>query len=141
MDLGSVGLGVLGGLLAWIAANFFGSPIRNFFTLRTEIRHEMMRLENVSPPKPHWTYPQYSKEDLERMTRDSKQAQATLRSLGTRLKALGETEPAVRAVRLLGFDPMGAALGLIGLSNVFLEHGKDRFQFREQVRKALKLPL
>lgn len=122
--------------------NFFGRPIRDFFTLRTEIRHEMLRLENVPAPKPHWKFPTYTEDNLERLMRPSKEAQATFRSLGTKLKAFSETEWAAnKAVKLLGYNPLDAAQGLIGLSNTFAKYGEERAEHRDRITRSLRLPL
>src|SRR5690242_17900310 len=120
-------LSLLTGIAGWLVAEFFGRPFRAFFQMRTEIRQEMLRLENVPPPKPHWTYPTYTRDDLDRLMKPSSDAKVTFRGLGTRLKAFTETERgATKAVEFLGFNPADAALGLIGLSNVFDKHGEER---------------
>jgi hypothetical protein len=52
----------------------------------------MLRLANVPAPDPKWTYPTYSKDDLDRLFRPTLEVQSTFRSLGTRMMAFGETE-------------------------------------------------
>jgi hypothetical protein len=133
--------GFLGGVLGALASDFVRKPFRQFFTLRTEIRQEMLRLANVPPPDPKWTYPTYSKDELERLLGPSREAQSKLRNLGTRMMAFAETERlAAKCVRLLGFEPLEAARGLIGLSNSFVEYGAERAAHRSRVNKALRLP-
>lgn len=135
-------IGLVAAAVGWIATEFFARPIRNFFTLRTEIRHEMLRLENVGAPHPDWTYPKFTEEAIEKLNQPSKEAQAIFRTLGTKLKAFDETEwPANTGVRILGFDPIAAAGGLIGLSNCYGTYGRERASHRETVRRGLRLPL
>jgi hypothetical protein len=45
-------IGFVGGVLGALLVDFVRAPIRQFFTLRTEIRHEMLRLANVPAPDP-----------------------------------------------------------------------------------------
>jgi hypothetical protein len=105
-------IGVLGGVLGALITDFVRTPFRQFFTLRTEIRHEMLRLSNVSAPDPSWRVPTYSEETLEKLFRPSREAQTTLRGLGTRLIAFAETELiAANSVRYLGYDPLSAGQG------------------------------
>ena len=111
-------VGFLGGVLGAFGTDFVRTPFRQFFILRTEIRHEMLRIANVPAPDPTWTYPTYSEDALERLFRPSREAETTLRSLGTRMMAFGEAEwMAANCTRALGFDPLEAGRGLIGLSN------------------------
>ena len=108
-------IGFVGGVLGALLVDFVRTPIRQFFTLRTEIRHEMLWLADVPAPDPKWTYPTYSEDVLDQLRRPSREAQTTLRSLGTRMRAFGETERiAATCVRLIGYDPLDAASGLIG---------------------------
>jgi hypothetical protein len=101
----------------------------------------MLRLANVPAPDPKWTYPTYSKDDLDRLFRPTLEVQSTFRSLGTRMMAFGETElVAAKCVQLLGFDPLEAAHGLIGLSNAFSEYGPERAAHRARINKALRFP-
>jgi hypothetical protein len=132
-------VGFLGGVLGALSTDFIRAPFRQFFTLRTEIRHEMLRLANVPPPDPSWTHPTYSEEAVDRLRRPSLDAQATLRNLGTRMMAFAETEYiATRCVRLFGFEPLEAARGLIGLSNSFVQYGPERAEHRARINKALR---
>ncbi|SRR6266481_9003494 len=134
-------IGFLGGVIGALGIDFVRVPFRQFFTLRTEIRHEMLRLANVSAPDPKWTYPTYSEDALDRLLRPSREAQSTLRSLGTRMMAFGETEwIAAKCVRLLGFEPLEAGRGLIGLCNSFVEYGSERAAHRARINKALRFP-
>src|SRR5258708_18002248 len=59
-------IGFLGGVIGALGIDFVRVPFRQFFTLRTEIRHEMLRLARVAAPDPKWIYPTYSQDDLAR---------------------------------------------------------------------------
>jgi hypothetical protein len=134
-------IGFIGGIVGAIGSDFVRTPFRLFFTQRTEIRHEMLRLANVPAPDPKWTHPTYSQGDLDRLLAPSREAQRTLRTLGTRMRAFGETERlATRCVQVLGFEPLEAADGLIGLSNTFSEYGSERAAHRARINKALRFP-
>jgi hypothetical protein len=137
-------VGFLGGLLGAVITDFVRTPFRQFFNLRSEIRHEMLRLANVSAPDPSWNAPTYSEEALEKLLRPSREAQATLRSLGTRMIAFAETESiAANGVRCLGYDPLLAGRGLIGLSNAITAavYGAEGAAHRAGINKALRFPV
>ena len=54
--------------------------------------------------------------------------------------AFGETEwVAAKCVRLLGFEPLEAAQGLIGLSNSFVDYGPERAAHRARINNTLRL--
>jgi hypothetical protein len=134
-------IGFLGGVIGAVATDFVRTPFRQFFTLRTEIRHEMLRLANIAAPDPKWSAPTYSKETLDRLWTPIREAQAKLRDLGTRMIAFDETGwIAAKAVHYLGYEPSKAGHGLIGLSNSLTEYGADRSAHRASINKALKLP-
>jgi hypothetical protein len=135
--------GIVGGFLGAIATDFVRKPFREFFTLRREIRHELLRLANVVPPDPKPTYPTYSRDEIDRLQRPIREAEDTLRSLGTRMMSFAETELiAVNCVRLLRFAPLDAGIGLVGLSNTFEQKGSGEWAaHRMRVNKALRLPM
>jgi hypothetical protein len=57
------------------------------------------------------------------------------------MMAFGETEwVAAKCVRLLGYGPLEAAHGLIGLSNLLVEYGSERAPHRASINNALRLP-
>jgi hypothetical protein len=117
-------IGFLGGVFGALITDFVRTPHRQFFTLRTEIRQEMLRLDNVRVPDASWRVPTYTEDTLEKMLSPIREAQATLRSLGTRMIAFAETEwIAANIVRYRGYDPLSAGQGLIGLSNSVAVHG------------------
>src|SRR6516165_7240310 len=107
-------IGFLGGVIGALITDFVRMPYRQFFTLRTEIRQEMVRLANVPVPDASWKVPTYSEETLEKMLRPIREAQTALRTLGARMKAFAETESiAANIVRHRNYDPLSAGHGLI----------------------------
>src|SRR5258708_1733382 len=100
-------IGFVGGVVGAVVTDFGWKPFRQFFTLRTEIRHEMLRLANVPTPDPKWSAPTYSQETLDRLFGPIREAQTTLRTLGSRMIAFHDTEwIAPKAVRRLGYNPL-----------------------------------
>jgi hypothetical protein len=134
-------IGFLGGVFGALITDFVRTPYRQFFTLRTEIRQEMLRLDNVRVPDASWRVPTYTEDTLEKMLSPIQEAQATLRSLGTRMIAFAETEwIAANIVRYRGYDPLSAGQGLIGLSNSVAVHGPERAGHRASINKTLRFP-
>lgn len=134
-------IGILGGILGALVTDFLRAPVRQFFTRRTEIRHQMLRLANVPPPDPKWTHPTYTEEAIARLMAPSREAHDTLRNLGTWMMAFAETETiATFCVTIMGYRPSDAGSGLIGLANSLAEYGSERAAHRKRVNEALKLP-
>src|SRR5205814_3814610 len=132
-------IGLAGGLVGALIIDFVRTPFRQFFTLRTEIRQQMLQFANVGPPDPKWSYPTYSQEELDRLLRPSREAKDSFRRLGTRMRAFGEMEwPAAKCVQFLGYEPLKAADGLIGLSNTSSEYGSERAAHRANINRALR---
>ena len=132
-------IGLFGGVLGAVITDFVRTPFRQFFTLRTEIRHEMLRLAKVPAPDPSWKVPLVTEERLEHLLRPTREAEATLRSLGTRMIAFADTEwIAPSVVQYLGYDPSTAGRGLIGFSNSFGQYGAERAAHRASINKALR---
>ena len=122
-----------------LVAFVFG-PLREFFTLRREIKQQMILFGNV---RPRW------KEDLtpvEPPLMPSEEmrlaeAQKVYRDCGARMGAFCESKPkTVWALRLRGYDPAKAAAGLIGMSIAEAVQGEDRWREAKAV-EALATPL
>ena len=57
------------------------------------------------------------------------------------MKAFAETEwVAAKCVRMLSFEPLEAADGLIGLSNSLAGYGPERAAHRARINRALRFP-
>ena len=101
----------------------------------------MLRLANVPPPDPTWRVPTYGEEAIERLLRPSREAEVTLRSLGSRIIAFGDTEwIAAEIVRYLGFDPQQAGYGLINSPIRWPKIRDQRAAHRASINKALRFP-
>ena len=149
--------GILLGAMGWLALEFVGRPVRGFFDLRREVHQQLMFLANVAVPSKASSYGHSAHIDAilasargidveaekaahAREVATFESAVTTLRRLGTQMKAFGETEFfAALSVRLLGFDPVKAGSGLIGLSNSLHEYGQPRASHRATIEEALKL--
>ena len=67
------------------------------------------------------------------------EAEAALRKCGSKLQAFANTETlAVIALRRLGYQPLDAGRGFIGLSNTLGEYGQARNDNRSLIGRSLK---
>ena len=100
----------------------------------------MLLLANVSPPKPRETVSTFQEiQEYDAALKSVREGQRILQVLGTQILAFGESEFAARLVIVqLGFDPVAAGRGLIGLANTFDRYGADRADFRNAIEKALR---
>jgi hypothetical protein len=128
------------GALGWLALELIGRPIRTFYDIRRQVLQQMPILANVSPPKPRETVSTFQEiQEYDAALKNMREGQRILRDLGTQILAFGESEFVARLViAQLGFDPVAAGRGLIGLSNTFDRYGADRADFRNQIEKALR---
>jgi hypothetical protein len=134
-------IGFLGGIIGALGTDFIRAPFLRFFALRTEIRHEMLRLANVAPPDRLWRQPLHNQETLDRLYAPIREAESTFRNLGTRMMAFADTEwIAPKCVKLLGYEPREAAQGLIDLSNSVAKQVAERAAHCKRINKALQFP-
>jgi hypothetical protein len=128
------------GALGWVILEFVGRPIRAFFDLRRQVRRQMLLLANVTPPKPREAVSSSREiKEYDEALKTIREAQRRLRELGSQMLALGESEVAARtAMAPLGFDPIAAGRGLIGLSDTYDRHGAERAEFRSKIEAALR---
>jgi hypothetical protein len=119
-------LAFLVGFVGWIAASFFGKPLIDFLTLRSEVHEEIIFTGNANPMTVGTTI--YTK------------AQEALRRLGARVQATDVTAP--RLLRWFlskwGYDLTTAGRDLIGLSNSL--NLPERHLHVDRIERALKLP-
>ena len=137
--LWSFGVGALGWLTAWLATNFVGKPLIDFFALRREIQEELTFSKDVSLPDMGIKY-EYGDEayDKERTIFDA--AQTQFRKLGSKLIALNTYlfPPLRHLLRAMGFKIEDAAKHLLGLSRPCDE--EERTVNRYQLEIALRFP-
>jgi len=132
---------ILLGAVGWIAL-FIARPIRNFLRLRGEIRHETVRLANVS--RPDLTSVQWqsgNEAERENTIGPIREAQTIILSLGARSMSFGEfSGPANLCLKHLGFNPAAAGRALVDLSDSYWEES-ERDEHRAVIAKALRYPL
>jgi hypothetical protein len=122
----SVLLGLAGGVVAWIGANFYGRFLVLFFELRTLAHEEMLFSADLTSALDPVQY----NASAER-----------LRRTASRLKALAETAPAAvkRLWSLTGYDPGAAADALVRYAYSY--DPPQRKRLRSDVEKALHFKL
>ena len=111
---------------AWLIYAFVGKDILVFRGIRREVLHAIEHTANVSQG--------FSTEEQYRQSVD------LLRSLGTRLNALGQTlNPAARYYfHMLGYDLDKSHRNLIGLSNSLGDFQWNRMAHRYAIEKGLR---
>ena len=130
---------LLGGL-GWLGASFFGKPLLDFLSLRSQVHEEIIFTDNVGKMTAH-------------LKDEHDKAAASLRRLGAKMQAMDVSvhRPLAQAPLLslaqaplrwflskLGFDLATAGDNLIGLSNALTDDGRPLYVNRIEV--ALKLP-
>jgi hypothetical protein len=135
-------LGLIGAALAWIFAEFFGRPFRQFFDLRREVNSSLVRFGNVRARAQVngggrvVSLNQLAPPEEERLM----EAQATFRRLGGEMRAFAVAEYFPnRVVTWLGFDPDEIAKALIGYSNKIDTYGGDRDLFHNRIESLLRI--
>jgi hypothetical protein len=122
----AVMLGLIGGVVAWFGANFYGKSLVLFFELRALTHEEMMFSADLTSMLDPVQYNASSER---------------LRRLASRLKSLAETTP--RPVRRLwlasGYNP-GAAADLL-MRYAYSFDPVERRRLRPDVEKALRFAL
>ena len=117
-----------------------GQPIRSVLRLRRMALERMVLFRNVALPRPRelaTTSQAIHEHDL--AVRNLRGALVTFYHLGTRLLAIGESEPAVRILMsLLGFNVVRAGRALIALSRTCAMVGIDSDENRRAIGRALQ---
>jgi HAMP domain-containing protein len=128
-------------VLGWVAFEWLGRPIRMLYGLRREVHKQMLALGNISLPKPR-ELAITSREigEYDQAVRNVREAQRTLRDLGSQLLAFGENEPAAcNALATIGLRPVAAGSRLIELSVAYSRPSVDRMDICGQIERALRL--
>ena len=116
-----------------------GQPIRNVLRLRRMALERIVLFRKAALPRPRelaTTSQAIHEHDL--AVRNLRGALVAFHDLGTRLLAIGESEPAVRILmRLLGFDVVQAGRALIALSRTCAMAGIDSDENRRAIGWAL----
>jgi hypothetical protein len=133
------------GAVGWFVAQFVGRPIREFVTLRSEIRRQVIFLGNVGGPPPPilsasdiLTAADLGPAEFEEHVEIVAKAATQLRDLGSQAIAFDQSEWfASRVIRWFGIRPMQAGKGLIGLANS-LENDAEAEEYRTIIEHALR---
>ncbi|WP_426534549.1 hypothetical protein [Bradyrhizobium sp. McL0615] len=125
--------------LAHFILDQVGQPIRSALQLRRTALKSMELFRNVALPKPReqaTTSQAIHEHDL--AVRNLRGALVTFHNLGTRLLAIGESEPTVRILMsLLGFNVVRAGRALVALSRACAMAGIDSDENRRTIGWAL----
>lgn len=124
--------------LGFILFELFGQPIRSGRHLRRTALKRMLTFQKLPLPKPRElavTSQAIQEHDL--AVRNLREAEGALHDLGTRLLALGESEPLVRILmNFLGFNVVLAGQALIELSRVYASAAIDSAENRKAIAWA-----
>lgn len=116
-----------------------GQPIRTVLRLRRIAVKRTALFRNAALPKARelaTTSQAIHEYDL--AVRNLREATVTFHRLGTRLLAIGESEPAVRILMsLLGFNVVQAGRALVALSRICAMAGIDSDESRRTISRAL----
>ena len=116
-----------------------GQPIRSVLRLRRMAVKRTVLFRNVALPKARelaTTSQAIHEYDL--AVRNLRGALVTFHNLGTRLLAIGESEPAARILMsLLGFNVVQAGRALVALSRICAMSGVDSDENRRTIGRAL----
>jgi hypothetical protein len=126
--------------LGCVVLEQIGRPIRSVLRLRRTALERMLLVQKLAPPRPRElaTTSQAIREyDL--AVRNLRGAQVTFHDLGTRLLALGESEPSARILmNFLGFNVVLAGQALIRLSQVYAAAVTDSAENRQAIAWAIQ---
>lgn len=116
-----------------------GQPIRNVLRLRRMALERIALFRNAALPIPReLATTSQAIHEHDRAVRNLRGALVTFHDLGTRLLAIGESEPAVRILMsLLGFNVVRAGRALIALSRTCAMAGIDSDENRRAIGWAL----
>lgn len=116
-----------------------GQPIRSALRVRRIALERTMLFRKFALPRPReLATTSQAIHEHEQAVRNLRGALAAFYNLGTRLLAIGESEPAVRVLlRLLGFNVVQAGHALIALSRTCAIAGIDSDENRRTIGRAL----
>jgi len=129
------------GVLTWFVTHFIGKPFLKFRELRGEAIKRMTEFGNV---RAQWRETRHGElEQMDIPTSEQQrlqQAASIYRELASQFRAFAENEwLAVRVVQRLGYDPLQASKGLIGMSNTVSTAGGNKHAQVKMVQAALRI--
>jgi hypothetical protein len=137
----TLALGALGAVIAWVGLEFVGKPFRAFFDIKNECLEILTLYGNVGAREVYLRDDHLQPVDPRILAKERRlqEAEAALRKCGSKLQAFANTETlAVVALRRLGYQPLDAGRGFIGLSNTLGEYGQARNDNRNLIEQSLK---
>jgi hypothetical protein len=125
--------------LGHFLADQVGQPIRSVLRLRRMALERIALFRNAALPRPReLATTSQAIHEHDRAVRNLRGALVAFHDLGTRLLAIGESEPAVRILMsLLGFNVVRAGRALIALSRTCAMAGIDSDENRRAIGRAL----
>ena len=139
--LATVIWGAIGAALAWIVVEFVGKPFRAFFDNKKECLEILTLYGNVGAREVYLRDDHLQPIDPRIVAKEKRlqDAEAAFWKCGSKLQAFANTETlAVIALRRLGYDPLQAGRGFIGLSKSIGEYGQIRNENRKLIERSLK---
>jgi hypothetical protein len=133
--------GAFGAAFAWVLLEFVGKPFRTFFDIKKECLEVLTLYGNVGARGVYLHDDHLRPIDPQILAKERRlqEAEAAFRKCGSKLQAFANTETlAVIAMRRLGYYPLEAGRGFIGLSNTVSEHGQARSDNRTLIERSLK---
>jgi hypothetical protein len=117
-----------------------GQPIRSVLRLRRMALERIALFRNATLPMPReLATTSQAIHEHDRAVRNLRGALVAFHDLGTRLLAIGESEPAIRILMsLLGFNVVRAGRALIALSRTCAMAGIDSDENRRAIGRALR---
>jgi len=136
-----IALGAVGAAIGWVVLEFVGKPCRVFLDVKKECVELLVLFGNVGPIGIELRDDPLRPRDPGIIGKEERlrSAQEAFRKCGSKLQTFAKTETlAVFALRAIGFRPLEAGRGFIGLSNSISEYGETRYQNRLLVERSLK---
>jgi hypothetical protein len=127
--------------LGCVVLELLGRPIKALFDLRRKVLRQILVYGNISFPKPRETAVT-SREihEYDEAMRSAREAQRVFSTLGSKLLAFSENEPAAcSAMASFGFNSAAAGSDLVRLSVAFSRSDFDRARLCNQIKKSLRL--
>jgi hypothetical protein len=120
---------------------FVGKPFRAFFDIKKGCLELLTLYGNVGAREIYLRDDHLQPIDPRFLAKEKRiqEAEAAFRKCGSQLQAFANTETlADIALRRLGYQPLEAGRGFIGLSNTLGEHGQARNDNRKLIERSLK---
>jgi hypothetical protein len=134
-------LGASGVVIGWIVLEFVVKPFRTFFDIKKDCLEILTLYGDVGAREIYLRDDHTRPIDPRIVAKETRlrEAEGAFRKCGSKLQAFANTETlAVIALRRIGYRPLEAGRGFIGLSNTIGEHGQARNDNRNLIERSLK---